>query len=38
VGCNFNTRCPKVMPVCHEADPEFKEIAPGHWCACHLVG
>ena len=38
VGCNFNTRCPKVMQVCHEADPEFKEIAPGHWCACHLVG
>ena len=38
VGCNFNTRCPKVMQVCHEVDPEFKEIAPGHWCACHLVG
>ena len=38
VGCNFNTRCPKVMQVCHEADPEFKEIAPGHWCACHLLG
>lgn len=35
-GCNFNTRCPKVMPVCYEVDPEFKEIAPGHWCACHL--
>ena len=38
VGCNFNTRCPRVMQVCHETDPEFKEIAPGHWCACHLVG
>ena len=38
VGCNFNTRCPKVMPVCHEVDPEFKEIEPGHWCACHLIG
>jgi len=37
VGCNFNTRCPKVMPVCRQVDPEFKEIAPGHWCACHLV-
>ncbi len=37
-GCNFCTRCPKVMPVCHEVEPEFKEIAPGHWCACHLVG
>lgn len=38
VGCHFNTRCPKVMDVCKEQDPEFKEIAPGHWCACHLVG
>jgi oligopeptide transport system ATP-binding protein len=38
VGCNFNTRCPKVMPICSEVDPEFKEIAPGHWCACHLNG
>jgi oligopeptide transport system ATP-binding protein len=37
VGCNFNTRCPKVMQVCYEVDPEFNEIAPGHWCACHLV-
>ena len=36
-GCNFNTRCPKVMRVCHEQEPEFKEIAPGHWCACHLT-
>ena len=38
VGCNFNTRCARVMQICHEVDPEFKEIAPGHWCACHLVG
>jgi oligopeptide transport system ATP-binding protein len=38
VGCNFNTRCPKVMQVCYEQDPEFQEHTPGHWCACHLVG
>lgn len=38
VGCNFNTRCSKVMQVCREVDPKFKEVAPGHWCACHLVG
>jgi oligopeptide transport system ATP-binding protein len=37
-GCNFNTRCPRVMKVCHEIDPEFIEISPGHWCACHLRG
>ncbi|MBN1580486.1 MAG: dipeptide ABC transporter ATP-binding protein [Anaerolineae bacterium] len=38
IGCNFSTRCPKVMQVCKEVEPEFKEIAPDHWCACHLVG
>jgi oligopeptide transport system ATP-binding protein len=38
VGCNFCTRCPKVIPICKEVEPEFIEIAPGHWCACHLVG
>jgi len=38
VGCNFNTRCSKVMQVCREVDPEFKETAPGHWCTCHLIG
>jgi oligopeptide transport system ATP-binding protein len=37
-GCNFNTRCPKVMQVCYDQEPEFVEIAPHHWCACHLVG
>jgi oligopeptide transport system ATP-binding protein len=36
-GCNFNTRCSKVMDVCFEQDPEFVEVKPGHFCACHLV-
>ena len=36
-GCNFNTRCPKAMDVCFEQDPEFIEVKPGHFCACHLV-
>jgi len=36
-GCNFSTRCPKVMQVCHEVEPEFIQIASRHWCACHLV-
>ena len=37
-GCNFNTRCPSATEACNEAEPEFKEVAPGHWVACHLVG
>jgi len=36
-GCNFNTRCPVAMDVCSEVDPEFIEVEPGHFCACHLV-
>jgi len=36
-GCNFNTRCPVAIDRCFEEEPEFRKIAPGHWCACHLV-
>jgi oligopeptide transport system ATP-binding protein len=35
-GCNFCTRCPKVMEICHQIDPEYRELAPGHFAACHL--
>jgi oligopeptide transport system ATP-binding protein len=34
VGCNFSTRCPVVMDICHEEDPEFKDVGGGHWAAC----
>ncbi len=35
-GCNFSTRCPRVMDICHRLDPQSKEVAPGHFVACHL--
>jgi oligopeptide transport system ATP-binding protein len=35
-GCNFCTRCPRVMDVCREVDPEFRDMGDGHWVACHL--
>ena len=35
-GCRFCTRCPKVMDICKTERPDFKEVEPGHFCACHL--
>ena len=35
-GCNFSTRCPKVMGICREIEPVFTEVAPGRFVACHL--
>ena len=35
-GCNFSTRCPRVMDICKVQDPEFKEDSDGHYVACFL--
>ena len=35
-GCNFCTRCPEVMPVCHEVKPDLHQVLPGRFVACHL--
>ena len=35
-GCRFRTRCSYVMDVCKEVEPEFLEISPNHFSACHL--
>jgi oligopeptide transport system ATP-binding protein len=35
-GCNFCTRCPQVMDICRQIDPDIQEIAPGRFVACHL--
>jgi oligopeptide transport system ATP-binding protein len=37
-GCNFNTRCPWVMDVCHEGEPEFRDVGSGHRVACFAPG
>ncbi|MBE7057405.1 MAG: dipeptide ABC transporter ATP-binding protein [Ruminococcaceae bacterium] len=34
-GCPFRTRCPYATEACAESMPEFKEVKPGHFVACH---
>ncbi|HCP80538.1 MAG TPA: peptide ABC transporter ATP-binding protein, partial [Octadecabacter sp.] len=34
-GCNFCTRCPAVMDVCQQVEPEYREVLPGRFVACH---
>ncbi len=43
LGCNFCTRCQTKEQVkkekgidCDTVEPEFREVEPGHWTACHL--
>ena len=35
-GCKFHTRCSHCMDVCKHFNPEFVELEPDHFCACHL--
>ena len=34
-GCKFHTRCAHCTEICRHAVPEWKEMAPGHFVACH---
>jgi oligopeptide transport system ATP-binding protein len=35
-GCHFCTRCPKVMDVCKDNEPEFRDYGEEHFVACWL--
>ena len=37
-GCRFAKRCKYATPRCFEVQPDFKEVAPGHFAACHQIG
>jgi oligopeptide/dipeptide ABC transporter ATP-binding protein len=36
-GCKFSTRCPFVMDICKEKEPELKEIEKSHFSSCWLT-
>lgn len=36
-GCHFRTRCPYATEQCALEEPEFREVSPGHYAACHHI-
>jgi peptide/nickel transport system ATP-binding protein len=36
-GCRFHTRCPLAQEICRQEPPEFRQVRPGRFVACHFV-
>jgi oligopeptide/dipeptide ABC transporter ATP-binding protein len=36
-GCRFRTRCPSATETCAAEEPAWRQLAPGHWVACHYA-
>ena len=36
-GCYFHTRCRYCQEKCKECAPEYREVGPGHFVACHFA-
>ena len=36
-GCHFSTRCPIAEASCFKVSPEWRQVTPDHWVACHLA-
>jgi oligopeptide/dipeptide ABC transporter ATP-binding protein len=37
-GCRFRTRCRYARDLCANRTPDWRELVPGHWVACHFAG
>ena len=37
-GCRFHTRCPIAAAECSTREPEWRELSPGRFVACHFAG
>ena len=36
-GCRFHPRCYMAAEICARDEPLLREVAPGHWSACHFA-
>jgi oligopeptide transport system ATP-binding protein len=36
-GCRFHPRCQYATELCSQKEPEWREIKPGHFVACHYA-
>jgi oligopeptide transport system ATP-binding protein len=36
-GCKFCSQCPIALELCTHTEPAFKQVADGHFAACHRI-